>query len=97
MALNLTSTIAEFLQNTPEQKFTAREIAEWIYENYPDRCKQKQARSTATAIPLDNDKALLQQIAAEIGSQRPALQKKYPQDKNHRRKTKEILLHRVNR
>ena len=71
MALNLTSTIAEFLQNTPEQKFTAREIAEWIYENYPDRCQKKQARSTATAIPLDNDKALLQQIAAEIGSQRP--------------------------
>lgn len=30
MALNLTSTIAEFLQNTPEQKFIAREIAEWI-------------------------------------------------------------------
>ena len=42
MALNLTIiTIAEFLQNNPEQKFTAREIAEWIYEHYPDRCRQK--------------------------------------------------------
>jgi hypothetical protein len=42
MALNLTIiTIAEFLQNNPEQKFTAREIAEWIYEHYPDSCRQK--------------------------------------------------------
>ena len=81
MSLNLTSTIAKFLQNTPEQKFTPREIVEWVYKNYPDRYQEKQARSTATAIPLDNDKALLQQIAAEIGSQKPALQKKYPKIK----------------
>jgi len=42
MALNLTIiTIAEFLQNNPEQKFTAREIAECIYAHYPDRYRQK--------------------------------------------------------
>ena len=77
MSLNLTITVAEFLQNNPEQKFTAREIAEWIYERYPDLCQQKQQKSKATAIPLDNDQALLRQIAAEIGSQRPTLQKKH--------------------
>ena len=79
MSLNLTITVAEFLQNNPEQKFTAREIAEWIYAHYPDRCWQKQQK--ATAILLDNDQALLQQIVAEIGSKRSTLQKKYPKIK----------------
>jgi len=42
IALNLTIiTIIEFLQNNPEQKFIAKEIAEWIYEHYPDRYRQK--------------------------------------------------------
>ena len=38
----------------------------------------KQKRSTATVNPVDNETALLQQIVAEIGSQRPRLQKRYP-------------------
>ena len=81
MALNLANTVVEFLQQNPEQKFTAREIANWIFETYPDECRQKQKRSTATVNPLDNETALLQQIVAEIGSQRPRLQKKNPQVK----------------
>jgi len=74
MALNLTITIAEFLQNNPEQKFTAREIAEWVYAHYPDHCWQKQQKSKATAITLDNDQVL---------SKRSTLQKKISQNKNH--------------
>ena len=58
MALNLTITIAEFLQNNPEQKFTAREITEWVYAHYPDHYRQKQQKSKATAIILDNDQVL---------------------------------------
>ena len=54
MALNLANTVVEFLQQNPEQKFTAREIANWIFETYPDECRQKQKRSTATVNPLDN-------------------------------------------
>jgi len=81
MALNLPDTVVRFLQQNPERKFTAREIANWILKEYPDECRQKQNRSTATIIPLDNDTALLQQIAAEIGSQRPRFQKRYPQIK----------------
>ena len=77
MALNLVNTVAEFLRQHPEQKFTAREIANWIYATYPDECRQKQQRSKATVIPLDSDAALLQQIVAEIGSQRPLLQRRY--------------------
>lgn len=78
MALNLANTVVELLQQNPEKKFTAREIANWIFETYPDECLQKQKRSTATVSPLDNETALLQQIVAEIGSQRPRLQKRHP-------------------
>ena len=78
MALNLVNTVAEFLRQRPEQKFTAREIANWVYETYPDECREKQQRSKATVIPLDSDAALLQQIVAEIGSQRPLLQRRHP-------------------
>ena len=81
MALNLANTVVEFLHQNPEQKFTAREIANRIFEKYPDECRQKQKRSTATVNPLDNETALLQQIVAEIGSQRPRLQKRHPKVK----------------
>lgn len=81
MALHLTNTIVEFLQQNSERKYTAREIANWIFETYPNECRQKQKRSKATVYPLDNDTALLQQIVAEIGSQRPRLQKRHPKVK----------------
>jgi hypothetical protein len=77
MVLNLPNTVFEYLRNNPEQKFTAREIANWIFETYPDECRQKQRRSTATVNPLDNEKALLQQIVAEVGSIRQRLQKRH--------------------
>jgi len=76
---NLEKIIVGFLQQNPEQKFTTREIADWIFESYPDECRQKQKRSKATVNPLDNENALLQQIVAEIGSQRPRMQKRYPE------------------
>ncbi|WP_254474003.1 hypothetical protein [Bartonella sp. B1098] len=71
MTLNLTNTVFNFLKKNPTRKFTAREIAQWIFESYPEKCRQKQKRSTATITPLKNDTALIQQIVAEIGSQRP--------------------------
>lgn len=81
MSLNLNKTVAEFLKNNPEQKFTAREIANWIFETYPEECRMKQNRSAAIINPLDSDTALLQQIVAEIGAQRPRLQKNNPEIK----------------
>lgn len=75
MALNLTTTVTSFLEQYPEQKFTAREIALWIFKNYPKECREKQIRSTATKNPLDNDTALIQQVIAEIGAQRPRIQR----------------------
>jgi len=81
MTLNLAKTVGEFLRQNPEQKFTARELANWIFETYPDECRQKQKRSTATVNPIDNETALLQQIVGEIGSQRPRLQELHPEVK----------------
>ena len=62
MSLNLINTIADFLRERPEERFTAKEIANYIYENYPEQCKQKQKKSKAKVTPLDNTKNLLQQI-----------------------------------
>ena len=81
MTLNLEKKVFKFLQERPEQKFTAREIVNWIFETYPDECREKQKRSTATVTPLDSDKALLQQIASEISEKRPRIQKRHPEVK----------------
>lgn len=78
MSLNLVETVEQFLVSHPEEKFTARRIAEWIFENHTEECRRKQKRSVAMVVPLDNDDALIQQIAAEIGSRRPRLQAKNP-------------------
>ena len=75
MGLNLTKTVADFLKQSPGQKFTAREIAEWILENRPAECAEKRIRSKAMANPLDSDAAVIQQIAAEIGAQRLRMEK----------------------
>ena len=42
MPLNLANSFLEFLQQNPEQKFTAREIATWRLKTYLDECRQKQ-------------------------------------------------------
>jgi hypothetical protein len=81
MALNLANRVLEFLKDRAEQRFTAREIAKWIYEKYPEECKEKRERSTAQVIPLNTDAALIQQLVREIGSQRERIQVKYSQIK----------------
>ncbi len=81
MALSLTEKVYHFLQQSPEQKFTAREIAERIFEKYPDEWAAKKARSKATVIPIKDKTVLLQQIIGEIASQRLRLQKRYSEIK----------------
>jgi hypothetical protein len=81
MSLNLSTTVAAFLQERPDQKFTTREIATWVFETYPEECKQKQQRSRATVSPLATTADLIGQIAAEISSQGQRLQEKNPQIK----------------
>jgi hypothetical protein len=77
MALNLGKRLIEYLQINQDVVLTAREIAQWIFENFPEECAEKKAASTGNYIHTDAD--LVQQLAAEIGSRRPIWQKQYPQ------------------
>ena len=79
MASNLGTKVFEFLKENPDKKYTAREIAIWIFESFPEYIEKKKSRSKATVIPINDDDSVIQQVVAEIGSQRPRLQKKYTQ------------------
>ncbi len=79
MSFSLGTKVFEFLKQNSEQKFTAREIATWIFDNFPEYIEKKKNRSTATVTPLEDDDAVVQQVVREIGSQRPRLQKKHPE------------------
>lgn len=75
IALNLAKTVIGYLKERPEEKFTARQIAEWVFATFPEECQAKKNESEA----LETDADLIQQLVAEIGSQRPRLQKRHPE------------------
>ena len=77
MALNLAKAVLDCLKVRPEEKLTARQIAEWIFKTYPTECQEKKANSQGNYINSDAD--LVQQLVAEIGSRRPSLQKRHPE------------------
>lgn len=75
--LNLGRTVIAFLKTHAETKFTARQIAEWMFENFPEACRAKKDKSQS----LNTDGDFSQQLVSEIGSQRPRLQKLCPEVK----------------
>lgn len=77
MALNLAKAVLDCLKSRPEEKLTARQIAEWIFNTYPGECQEKKSNSRGDYIKTDSD--LVQQLVAEISSQRPRLQKRHPE------------------
>ena len=77
MRLKLAKTVVAFLAERAEDKFTARQIAQWVFENFPAECQEKKAKSTS----IETDSDLVQQLVAEIGSQRRRFQKQHPQIK----------------
>jgi hypothetical protein len=77
MALNLGKRLLDYLKAHPDTSYTAREIAQWIFEQFPDECAEKKAASTGTYLNSNAD--LLQQLVAEISGSRPRWQKQYPQ------------------
>lgn len=79
MSLDLRKRIIERLTANPEVQYKARDLAIWVFETYPTECAEKRANSANPA--LQEDSALIQQIAAEIGANRPNWQAKYPQIK----------------
>ena len=78
MSLNLPNKVVDYLKSNSEKKFTAREIAKWITENYPEECAEKQQRSRAVVEPLNDMEGVEKAIAAEIGSQRIKIEDKHP-------------------
>ena len=75
MALNLGKVVVEYLIAHSDQKFSARQIAEWIFQTYPAECQAKKEVSQY----VNSDAELIQQLVAEISSQRPRLQKRHPE------------------
>jgi hypothetical protein len=75
MALNLVTTVCDYLKGHPGERFSARQIAEWIFANYPEECQVKKQNSQS----LETDADLITQLVSEIGSQRPRAQKRYPE------------------
>lgn len=75
MGVNLAKVVLDFLKEHSEQKFSARQIADWIFATFPDECQAKKQSSQH----ISTDAELLQQLAGEIGAQRPRLQKNHPE------------------
>ena len=75
MALNLAKAVLGYLKERPDEKLTARQIAEWIFVMFPDECQAKKQSSQY----VSTDTELVQQLVAEISSQRPRLQKRHPE------------------
>ncbi|MDK9724554.1 MAG: hypothetical protein OEL88_06650 [Sterolibacteriaceae bacterium MAG5] len=75
MKLNLRQTVIDFLKARPDERFKARQIAEWIFENLREACEEKRKNSKQD---LSTDEAFLWQLVAEIGANRPEIQKKEP-------------------
>lgn len=75
MALNLAKVVLGYLKERPDEKLTARQIAEWIFVTFPDECQAKKQSSQY----VSTDAELVQQFVAEISSQRPRLQKRHPE------------------
>jgi hypothetical protein len=73
--LNLSKAMLGFLKEHSGEKFTARQIAEWVFATYPEECQAKKASSKF----ITDDAGLVQQLVAEISSQRLALQKRHPE------------------
>jgi hypothetical protein len=73
MALELNKRVFELLKSKPDTRFKARDIANWIYETYPQEAEEKLASSTV----LKTKNELINQLVAEIGRNRPVWQEKY--------------------
>ena len=76
MKFNVRKFTFECLKENPETRFTTREIAELIFDKYPEECEEKRRNSQARLVPLDDKDALIFQISAEI--QPKFIKERYP-------------------
>ena len=82
--LSQVQKIVALLKASPNQKYTAREMAEQIVEKYPEDYREKRQNDR-----FPDQKAFISQVVAEIGSQKSAIAKTdrhvFWQDKPHPR------------
>jgi hypothetical protein len=76
MKLDLNNKVTDFLKSNAGHKYTARDIADWVFETYPQECEAKRKRSKAKVIPINDDNSLVLQLVAEISSNRKTLEKR---------------------
>lgn len=74
MALSLSQKVIAYLKQNHGNAFTAQQIAEWVFNEYPEDREEKRARSQKQL----NDKGLLQAFASEIGARFMPIQKMEP-------------------
>jgi len=71
----LIEIIIQILKNNPDQSFTAKEVAENIFKEFPDWCENKRKRSKQD---LSEHVKFISQLKAEVDSKFPILQKREP-------------------
>ncbi|MDR0736285.1 MAG: hypothetical protein LBF51_05555 [Zoogloeaceae bacterium] len=59
--IGLKKKVIDYLKAHPEEKFTARQLAEWVVATYPADCQKKKSGGSYT------DTEFLNQLVAEIG------------------------------
>lgn len=70
--LTQAAKVVAFLKQNPQEKFTARQIAEAITAQYPDDYQDKEAK-------FADEKAFIQQVRAEIGAHKEGILKICPE------------------
>lgn len=84
MEFNRTKAITDFIKSNEGQKFTSKEIAEWLVKTYPEEVKKKAERSKSKALINVTDPTKIAEIirgcfSAEMKKEwYEAIQKKEP-------------------
>lgn len=73
MAKKLSETVESVLKQNPGKAYTARQLAEWIWNNKQEECLDKMKRSKANIIPLNSPELLINQLVAEISSKKKSI------------------------
>jgi len=69
--INLVQNVPHYLKSTPDEKYTARQLAQWFFQEFPAAC---QAKKEASSV-INTDGELLQQLVAEVSANYKKLQK----------------------
>jgi hypothetical protein len=78
MAQTFSDRIFNVLKEHPEQRYKSFEIAQLVFNRYPQECADKRAKSKQT---FDSDTEFIWQLASEVSINREKLQEEHPEIK----------------